>query len=142
MRLSTRSEYGLRAIAALAKTHDGQPVPLREIASSETISEQYLEQIFVDLRRGGFVRSVRGAKGGYLLARQPEEISVGEVLGVLEGDLAPYDCVASEIVECERANFCTTRQVWLKLRDSMMQAMGGMTLADIVAPEERPSAVR
>lgn len=142
MRLSTRSEYGLRAIAALATRHDGQPVPLREIASSETISEQYLEQIFVDLRRGGFVRSVRGAKGGYLLARQPEEISVGEVLGVLEGDLAPYDCVASEIVECERANFCTTRQVWLKLRDSMMQAMGGMTLADIVAPEERPSAVR
>jgi len=106
-------------------------VPLRELAETEMISEQYLEQIFVELRRAGFVRSVRGAKGGYLLSRSPEEIGISDLLVALEGDLAPYDCVASEVAECERANFCTTRQVWMRLRDAMFQAMGQMTLEDL-----------
>lgn len=137
MRLSTRSEYGLRAMAALAARGMDHPVPLRELAASETISEQYLEQIFVELRRAGFVRSVRGAKGGYLLTRAAGEIGVAELLVVLEGDLAPYDCVASEVVACERANFCTTRQVWLRLREAMFEAMGSMTLEDLAhAPPE------
>lgn len=141
MRLSTRSEYGLRALAALAVKGDSSPVPLRELATSESISEQYLEQIFVELRRAGFVHSVRGAKGGYLLARPPREISVGDLLAILEGDLAPYDCVASTETDCERVDICTTRQVWLRLRDSMQAAMGQMTLADIAFPPAARSPV-
>lgn len=136
MRLSTRSEYGLRAMAALATRGETHPVPLRELANSESISEQYLEQIFVELRRAGFVRSVRGAKGGYLLTKPPEDIGIAELLAILEGDLAPYDCVASEVVDCERADSCSTRRVWIKLRDSMIQAMGEMTLADIMGRAE------
>jgi Rrf2 family cysteine metabolism transcriptional repressor len=139
MRLSTRSEYGIRAMAQLAaKAHGGMPVPLRELAEAESISEQYLEQIFIDLRKAGFVQSVRGAKGGYFLARDPKEIRVGALLRVLEGDLAPYDCVRPDTVsDCERLDTCVTRKVWLKLRDSMAEAMDQLTLADMVEERER-----
>jgi Rrf2 family cysteine metabolism transcriptional repressor len=135
MRLSTKSEYGLRAMAQLAqRSRDGAPVPLRELAAAEGISEPYLEQIFLDLRKAGFVQSVRGARGGYLLSQRPEEIRVGALLRVLEGDLAPYECVRPDVVsDCERLETCMTRQVWLKLRDAMTEAMDRMTLADIVA---------
>ena len=93
MRLSTRSEYGLRALVSLVHRQGDQPVPLRVIAEDEGISEQYLEQIFVELRRAGFVLSVRGAKGGYRLARPSQDIRVGDVIRLLEGSLAPYDCL-------------------------------------------------
>lgn len=139
MRLSTRSEYGLRAMALLAaRAAEGGPVPLRELASAEHISEQYLEQIFIDLRKAGFVQSVRGAKGGYYLTRRPEEIRVGSLLRVLEGDLAPYDCVREDTeTDCDRVAHCVTRKVWLKLRDAMTEAMDRLTLADMVELDAR-----
>lgn len=140
MKLSSRSEYGLRAMSALAG-HDGlAPVPLREIAAAENIPEQYLEQIFVDLRRRGFVRSVRGAKGGYELGRPAEMIRLGDLVAALEGTLAPIDCIDNESEEvCERIPVCQARKVWLRLQESMAEALNAMTLADVVSkPDAAP----
>jgi Rrf2 family cysteine metabolism transcriptional repressor len=139
MRLSTRSEYGIRAMARLASQTQGNlPVPLREVARLESISEQYLEQIFMDLRKAGFVQSVRGAKGGYYLTHRPDEIRVGDLLRVLEGDLAPYDCVRPDVTsDCEKVGTCVTRKAWLRLRDAMIEAMDQITLADMLEEEAR-----
>lgn len=124
----------MRAMVALAARRSDQPVPLREIAEKEEISEQYLEQIFVDLRRAGLVRSVRGARGGYLLARPPGDISLGELLRVLEGSISPMDCVDDPPSDrCDRMEGCLTRLVWMRLKDSITQALDGITLADVLA---------
>lgn len=130
MRLSSRSEYGLRALVALVHHDQALPVPLRVIAEEESISEQYLEQIFVELRRAGFVCSVRGAKGGYRLAREPEEIVVGDVVRLLEGTLAPMDCLIEEGPGCVHEEGCRTRLVWKRIQSSIEDALGTMTLAE------------
>jgi len=133
MRLSTRSEYGLRALVSLVHREGEAPVPLRVIAQQEEISEQYLEQIFVELRRAGFVVSVRGAKGGYRLARAPEEIRVGDVVRLLEGSLAPYDCLEHDSSGCVRQDRCYTRKIWQRLQDSIEDTLGQMSLAEAAA---------
>lgn len=138
MRLSTRSEYGLRAMAALAQRSAGAPVPLRTLASSEGISEPYLEQIFISLKKAGMVHSVRGARGGYLLSRPPERIQVGELLEVLEGDLAPYDCVADPEHDCDKLDGCRTRKLWMKMHRSVVDSMNEVTLADVAQGLELP----
>ena len=142
MRLSARSEYGLRALAALAGREAAEPVPLRQLAQSEGLSEQFLEQIFMELRKAGFVSSTRGAHGGYSLTRPAEEILIFDLLETLEGDLAPYECVATDQPECMQVPFCVTRQVWLNLRESMQQAIGTMTLAEIAAGRTWETASR
>ncbi len=133
MRLSTRSEYGLRALVSLVHRQSDQPVPLRVIAEEEGISEQYLEQIFVELRRAGFVVSVRGAKGGYRLARSSDDIRVGDVVRLLEGSLAPYDCLESEGPGCARQDRCYTRKVWQRLQNTIEDTLGQMSLAEAAA---------
>jgi Rrf2 family protein len=117
----------------LAKSYGQGPVPIRTIAERENISEQYLEQIFIDLRRSKLVDSVRGAHGGYVLGRPPQEIKISEVLIVLEGPIAPADCVAgtSDQPCCDRTEPCATHQVWRKLRDSMVDVLEGITLEDL-----------
>jgi Rrf2 family cysteine metabolism transcriptional repressor len=139
MRLSSRSEYGLRALVALAHRDNALPVPLRLIAEEENISEQYLEQIFVELRRAGFVSSVRGAKGGYRLARDPESIVVGDVVRLLEGTLAPMDCLIEDGLPCVREEGCRTRLVWQRIQSSIEDALGSMTLAEAAG---EPQAAR
>ncbi|MFN2363905.1 MAG: Rrf2 family transcriptional regulator, partial [Halarsenatibacteraceae bacterium] len=93
MKISTRGRYGLRAMIDLAINEEGEAIPLRVIAEREDISEQYLEQLFANLRKSGLVKSVRGAHGGYLLNREPENITAGDVFRVLEGPVSPVDCV-------------------------------------------------
>jgi Rrf2 family protein len=140
VRLSSRSEYGLRALVALAHRDGALPVPLRVIAEEENISEQYLEQIFVELRRAGFVRSVRGAKGGYRLARLPDEIVVGDVVRLLEGSLAPMECLIEDGPGCVREDGCQTRLIWQRVQSSIEDALGRMTLAE-AAGAPVPTAV-
>ena len=130
MRLSTRSEYGLRALVSIVHRQGDQPVPLRVIAEEEEISEQYLEQIFVELRRAGFVVSVRGAKGGYRLARPPEDIRIGDVVRLLEGSLAPYECLEGEGTSCVRQDRCYTRKIWQRLQETIEDTLGQMSLAE------------
>lgn len=141
MRLSTRSEYGLRAMVALAQKPGSAPVPLRVLAEDEGISEQYLEQIFVELRRAGFVLSVRGAKGGYRLARPAQEIGVGDMVRVLEGSLAPMDCLGdSPEYNCAKIPHCMTRRVWERLQSSIEGALDGLSLAEAAGLELASSA--
>ncbi len=138
MKVSKRTEYGLRAIVTLAeRSQDGaRPVSLREIAAIEEIPEAFLDQIFGVLRREGIVISVRGANGGYLLAHKPQEMSMGKIVTLLEGGMAPIGCVSTEFSSpvdfCVKAVACHTRNVWMKLYNSIERTLDGITLADVM----------
>lgn len=134
MLISTRGEYGLRAMLVLARKFKEGPCPLREIAQEEHISEQYLEQLFRDLRNNDLVVSFRGAKGGYVLSRPPSEIWIGQVLRVLEGSLAPMQCVLEEepLDRCKHSSGCPTKILWVKLKDAMDEVLNSTTLADLL----------
>jgi Rrf2 family transcriptional regulator, cysteine metabolism repressor len=141
MKVSNRTEYGLRALVCLVKMSEGNPIPLRVIAETEDISEQFLDQIFGLLRRAGFVKSIRGVNGGYILERDPSNITMGEVVRVLEGSIAPMACATDDMPEdfCSRSHFCDTRSVWARLYESMTRALDAITLADVV--KDSPSQV-
>ena len=131
MKISTKGRYALRLMLDIALTSSGQPVPLRDVAERQDISDKYLEQIVTQLSRAGLVRSVRGAGGGYLLTRAPEEYTVGEILRVLEGSLATVVC-AEEGCTCDRIDQCVTVEVWTKIRQAVNPVVDGMTLGDLV----------
>ncbi|GAW92688.1 RrF2 family transcriptional regulator [Calderihabitans maritimus] len=132
MKLSTKGEYGLRAMFDLAMRYGEGPISLKSIAERQDISEHYLEQLAAGLRKAGLVKSVRGAQGGYILAREPDEITVGEIIRVLEGPIAPMDCVSEEATEtCERAETCVTRGIWEKVKEKVSEVLDSITLADM-----------
>ncbi len=131
MRLSTRGRYGIHAMYDLAVTFETGPQPLKAIAERQSVPEAYLEQLMAPLRREGLVKSVRGAQGGYLLARPPSEITVGQVLRTLEGDLAIIDCLLEED-SCDKADGCPTRKVWKRVRDGLNSIVDGITLQDML----------
>ena len=131
MKISTKGRYALRLMLDLALYSDGSAVPLRDVAARQEISDKYLEQIVTQLSRAGLVRSVRGAGGGYLLTRKPEEYSVGEILRVLEGSLAPVSC-ADGTGCCDRADRCVTVEVWREIQAAVDGVVDRLTLADLV----------
>ena len=143
MKLTARVEYGVRALCALALHSRSGPLSLREISRSEQISFQFLEQIFLDLRRGGLVGSVRGARGGYYLLLQPEEVSVGDIVRALEGPITPVDCLAGGRegeTRCHRSEACRTRHVWEKLRDRINEVLDSVFLDELIGPKsDRPA---
>ena len=143
MKLTARVEYGVRAMCALALHNRAGPLSLREISRSEQISFQFLEQIFLSLRRAGLIGSVRGAKGGYHLALQPGEISVGDIVRALEGPITPVDCLAGSIEgepRCHRSEACRTRHVWETLRDRINEVLDNVYLDELIGPQpERPA---
>jgi len=135
MRLSTRVEYGMRAVLDLALHYREGPIPLREIANREGLSFQYLEQIFPALRKNGLVDSIRGPRGGYILSRPPEEIRVGDVFRAIEGPVLPVDCLVEDegyTCTCGRTDRCLARNVWERLRDKINEVIDGMTLQDLI----------
>jgi len=137
LKLSTKSRYGLRAVYDLARRYGEGPVRLKDVAESQGLSEQYLEQLFLGLRRYGLVRSVRGSRGGYMLGRPPGEITVGDVVRALEGPIAPVDCVSEEQPEdCQRADYCVARLIWARLRGAIAEVLDSVTLADMCASTE------
>lgn len=131
MKISTKGRYALRLMLDIALTGSGQPVPLRDVAERQEISDKYLEQIVTQLGRAGLVRSVRGAGGGYLLTRPPAEYTVGEILRVLEGSLAPVSC-ATDGSCCARMDRCVTVEVWAKIQQAVAGVVDHITLADLV----------
>jgi Rrf2 family protein len=132
LRFSTKGHYGLKAMLDLAQHYGAVPVPLKSVAQRQRLSGYYLEQLFTMLRKAGLIKSVRGVQGGYMLARPPEEIKVGDVIRVLEGPVAPVECVNEvEPKECDQADYCITRIVWVKLRDSIAGVLDSISLADI-----------
>jgi Rrf2 family protein len=117
----------------LAASYQEGPKPLREIAENEQLSEQYLEQLFRELRKSELVTSHRGARGGYVLSRAPGEISVAQVLTVLEGPLGPMQCVVDgEPHTCRHSNKCPTKVIWKKLKMAMDHVLEGTTLEDLL----------
>lgn len=133
MKLSTKSHYGLQAMAKLAQAYDLGPLSLADIAVAEGLSLPYLEQIVLKLRRAGLVEATRGAHGGYHLTAPPTLVTVGEVVRVLEGPIAPVGC-ASEQEDpncCSREEECPSRPVWQQLRDSIARVLDATTLADL-----------
>ncbi len=133
MRLSTKGRYGLKAMFDLAMNYGENPVSLTTIAARQGVSVNYLEQLISPLRKAGFVRSVRGAQGGYLLNVKPDEITVKDVLETLEGPLAPTDCVKDENdSSCDNASYCVTRLIYEKMKESIDQVVSSITLQDMI----------
>ncbi|MEW9077832.1 Rrf2 family transcriptional regulator [Terrisporobacter glycolicus] len=131
MKLSTKGKYGLKAIFELSLHVDEGPMPLNMIASKQKIPEQYLEQIFSTLKKSKLITSVRGAQGGYLLNKAPNEVTVGDVLAILEGPVALSQCIIEEGV-CENSNDCSTKLVWEKLKKGIEDVLNSITLQDMV----------
>ena len=133
MRLSTKGRYGLKAMFQLALHYGEGPIPLNNIAQEQNISENYLEQLVATLKKDGFLESVRGSQGGYYLSKSPSKITVGNILRALEGDIAPVDCVINgDDIICERAEYCVTKLVWEKIRDSIDDVIDSITLQDMI----------
>lgn len=133
MRLSTKGQYGVRAMLDLALNYGSGPLALKDISEREEISEHYLEQLVAVLRKAGLVKSTRGAQGGYTLSTEPSKITVGDILRALEGPLAPVECVLEGgETECKRAGSCVSRLVWQKIRDSLNAVVDSITLQDMV----------
>jgi len=131
MKLSTRSRYGVRMMADLADNYGKAPVFLKDIARREDISEKYLSIIVISLRSAGLIQSTRGAHGGYVLIRPPEEISVKDIYDALEGDISLVDCVRNP-QDCLRASTCPTRDVWSHVSEKISETLGSISLADLV----------
>ena len=131
MRISTKGRYALRLMLDLAEAEGGKPMSIKEISKKENISDKYLEQIISILNTAGFVRSIRGAQGGYVLKRLPGEYTVGMILRLTEGSLAPVACVEEE-TDCQRMEICPTVKVWRRLNDAINGVVDHITLADLV----------
>ncbi len=131
MKLSTRTRYGLRAIIELAEHNGATPLQTKVIAASQDISVKYLEQLMTILRSAGFVRSIRGSKGGYMLAKSPNQIRLSEVFDCLEGHVTTVECVEDRSF-CERSENCVAMQVWAQVQQAINNVLQSITLQDLV----------
>lgn len=132
MKISTKGRYALRLMLDLATYNNGEPISLKDVARRQQISDKYLEQIIAILNKAGYVRSIRGAQGGYLLKKDPSEYTVGMILRLTEGDLAPVSCVGSEGDDCERRSGCVTVRIWEQIYDAVNNVVDKITLADML----------
>jgi Rrf2 family protein len=132
LRISTKGQYAIEAMLALALTQENEMVSIRQIGEQTALSDSYLEQIFSSLRKAGLIISVRGNRGGYNLARPAVEITVGEILRAAEGSLAPVRCTEKGQT-CSDQDNCLTQSVWLKFDSVIKEVVDSKTLADLVA---------
>ncbi len=131
MKLSTRSRYGTRLMLDMAQHYNQGPVQLGDIARRQDVSVKYLEQIIIPLKRANYIKSIRGPKGGHVLTRSPEEITVAEIVALLEEGTSLVEC-ADDVRVCERAEFCPTRLLWKEASEAMFDKLQSITLADLV----------
>lgn len=131
MKLSTRTRYGTRLMLRLALSYNEDPVFLKDIAKAEDISEKYLSQIIIPLKSAGLVNSFRGAKGCYILSKSPTQITLKDIVEVLEDDFNLARCIEDPTV-CRRVSICVTRDLWNKLGEKISQTLEAITLADLV----------
>ena len=133
MKISTKGRYGLRALIDLAQYSEIEPVSINSIATRQGISERYLEQLMTLMKKAGLIKSIRGASGGYVLAKEIEEISVGDVLRALEGNLQPVECAAfSQEDSCEASGVCVTKYVWQRINESINKTVDEISLKQLV----------
>ena len=135
MRLSTRSRYGTRLMVDLAQHYDEGPVAIKDIAKRQDISPKYLEQLIIPLKKKKHIKSVRGPKGGHMLARPPEKITVGEIVKTLESETSLVNCIENP-ESCNRVAFCPTHDVWKKAAEAMFNTLEAVTLLDLVETNE------
>ena len=132
LKISTKGRYALRLMLDLALCEEDKYIALKDVAQRQDISVKYLEQIISVLSHAGYVRSVRGTGGGYMLAKAPEEYTVGMILRLTEGSLAPVACLEDEVNACPGAQDCVTLSVWEKLYAAINGVVDNITLADLV----------
>ncbi len=130
MILSTKGRYGLKAVFELSLSYGDGPIPLKRISDKYSISENYLEQLFGKLKKAGYIKSTRGAQGGYSLAMEPKNITVGMILRTLEGEITASDCINKEV--CSRESICATRVIWEKIEMSINNVIDNITLLDMI----------
>lgn len=131
MKLSTRGRYGVRLMIDLALNYTDRPVLLKDIAARQNISEKYLWQLISSLSKAGLVRSIRGARGGYFLAKESDSISLKDIISVLEGQLCLANCIEDSDC-CNRSNECITKNIWQVVSSKMLETLESITLSDMV----------
>ena len=139
MKLSTRGRYGARLMLDLALRYGEGPVPLKEVAGRQEISEKYLGQLIPPLKTAGLIKSSRGAHGGYLLARAPGEITLAAVVQAVEGSLSFVECVSSPGI-CKRAPICVTHDVWREMSERVVGLLESITMRDMVDRQREKDA--
>ena len=136
MKISTKGRYALRLMLDLAMNGENNVVRIKDIAERQQISDKYLEQIISILNKAGYVRSIRGPQGGYRLTKSPEQYTVGMILRLTEGSLAPVVCLDEEENTCDRQDTCATLQLWKMLNNAISNVVDKVTLADLVEWQE------
>ena len=131
MKISSRGRYAVRIMVDLAVNNTGEYAKVNQIAKRQEISEKYLEQIISVLNKAGYVKSTRGAQGGYKLAKDPSAYTVGMILRLTEGSLCPVACMEGDVNECERCDTCETLDVWKELGAAINKVVDGVTIADL-----------
>ena len=135
MRISTKGRYALRLMLDLAENNTGEPVRLKDVAKRQGISDKYLEQIISVLNKAGYVKSVRGPMGGYILSMEPSEYTAGMILRLTEGSLSPVECAEEQGI-CEREDACATQILWKKISDAVSDVVDHVTLEDLLEWQE------
>ncbi|ERI90341.1 putative HTH-type transcriptional regulator IscR [Clostridiales bacterium oral taxon 876 str. F0540] len=130
MKLSTKGRYGVKAMVDLAIHYGGEPVSIKSISERQNISEYYLEQLFSPLRKAELIRSIRGAQGGYVLSRSPKDITIAEIMEVLEGPIEISNCLDDK--SCNNVDCCATRLLWARIKNSIDSVTKSTTLQDIL----------
>ncbi|MDW2799151.1 Rrf2 family transcriptional regulator [Clostridium boliviensis] len=136
MKFSTKGRYALRMMIEFA-LRPGECTKINHVAERQDISDKYLEQIVTILSRAGYVKSRRGAQGGYYLTKDPSEYTVGMILRLAEGSLVPVSCMEEEVNSCSRADICASMIVWKKLDQAISDVVDSITLADLVTEQKR-----
>lgn len=132
MKISTKGRYALRLMLDLAQHNTGEMIRIKDISERQNISEKYLEQIITSLKRAGYVKSLRGAQGGYRLTKEPKEYTVGMILRLTEGNMAPVACLEDEINECTMAENCISLRLWKMLDEAVKGVIDHVTLQDML----------
>lgn len=132
MKISTKGRYALRLMLDMALNSNGEPVRIKDISARQELSDKYLEQIVSILNKAGLVKSIRGPQGGYLLTKQLDEYTVGMILRLTEGGLAPVTCLKDEVNACTKQDACATLPVWERLNHAISEVVDNISLADLV----------
>lgn len=136
MKITTKGQYSLKAMAVLAAAEEGEALSISQLARETFVTENYLEQLLPKLRSAGLIESLRGAQGGYRLAKPAEAISVGDVLRAAEGDLVPVDCSLTTDKPCDKEEGCVVKYVWKRVMDSVNETVDGISLKSLLQMKE------
>ena len=136
MKLSTRSRYGTRMVLDMAEHYENGPVQIGNIAKRVEVSVKYLEQLIIPLKKAGYVKSVRGCKGGHMLTKAPKEITIGEIVCALEGGINLSECIENPGV-CDKSKDCPARGIWEEATKAMHDKLNSMTLSEMIQSDKR-----